>query len=103
HPQIQPYRLARQLIPSQHCANRTTLDKVRIELPVLVRFGATEQLAQFQLQLADLKQPGAIAADRQSTVAVERRRLLRAAINNRKTAMGGIILPALLAIAANKL
>src|SRR5690606_35921965 len=103
NPQIQPYRLARQLIAPQHCADRTTLDKVRIELPVLVRLGTTEQLAQFKLQLADLKQPGAITADRQSTFAVERWRLLGTAIDNRKPAMGGIILPVLLAIATNKL
>src|SRR5690606_5958608 len=103
NPQIQPYRLARQLIAPQHCANRTTLGKVRIELPVLVRLGTTEQLAQFKLQLADLKQPGAVTTDRQGTVAVERWRLLGTAINNRKTAMSGIILPTFLAIAANKL
>src|SRR5690606_16309873 len=103
HPQIQPYRLARQFIAPQHCADRTTLDKVRIELPVLVRLGATEQLAQFKLQLADLKQPGAVTTDRQGTVAVERWRLFRTAINNCKPAMGGIILPTLLAIATNKL
>src|SRR5690606_28997740 len=103
NPQIQPYRLARQLIAPQHCANRATLGKVRIELPVLVRLGTTEQLAQFKLQLADLKQPGAITTDRQGTVAVERWRLFRTAINNCKPAMGGIILPTLLAIATNKL
>src|SRR5690606_14211168 len=103
HPQIQPYRLARQLIAPQHCANRATLGKVRIALPVLVRLGTTHQLAQFKLELADLKQPGAITTDRQGTVAVERWRLFRTAINNCKPAMGGIILPTLLAIATNKL
>src|SRR5690606_4536799 len=98
HPQIQPYRLACQFIAPQHRTNRTTLGKVRIELPGLVRLGATQQLAQFKLQLADLKQPGAVAADRQSTVAVERWRLLRTAIDDPKTAMASVMLPALLSI-----
>src|SRR5690606_25473629 len=62
------------------------------------RLGTTEQLAQFKLQLADLKQPGAVAADRQSTVAVERRRLFRTAIDNPKTAMASMMLPTPLSI-----
>src|SRR5690606_9240265 len=103
HPQIQPNRIAREFIPPQHRTHRTTLDKVRIELPGLVRLRDTEELAQYKLQLANLKQTGAITTALQGTAAVERWRLLRAAINNRKTAMGGIILPVLLAIAANKL
>src|SRR5690606_10805993 len=103
NPQIQPYRLARQLIAPQHCTDRTTLGKVRIELPVLVRLGATEYFTQFKLQLTDLKQPGAVATDRQGVIVVEGRCLLRTAINNCKPAMGGIILPTLLAIATNKL
>src|SRR5690606_25990659 len=48
--------------------------------------------------LAQLKQPGAVAADCQSTVAVERQRLLRSAIDNPKTAMASVMLPALLSI-----
>src|SRR5690606_24244159 len=106
HPQIQPYRLARQLIAPQHRTDRTTLGKVRIELPVLVRLRATEELAYLPCPssgLAQLKQPGAVTTDRQGTVAVERWRLFRTAINNCKPAMGGIILPTLLAIATNKL
>src|SRR5690606_19278599 len=59
---------------------------------------ATEQLAQFKLQLADLKQPGAVTTDRQGTVAVERWRLLGTAIDNRKPAMASMMLPALLSI-----
>src|SRR5690606_9661309 len=101
HPQIKPYRLARQFIPPQHCANRTTLGKVRIELPVLIRLGATELLAYLSCPssgLAQLKQPGAVTTDRQSTVAVERRRLLRTAIDDPKTAMASVMLPALLSI-----
>src|SRR5690606_21583122 len=98
NPQIQPYRLARQLIAPQHYTDRTTLDKVRIELPVLVRLGTTEQLAQFKLQLADLKQPGAITADRQGVIVVEGRCLLRTTIDDPKTAMASVMLPALLSI-----
>src|SRR5690606_32571554 len=98
HPQIQPYRLARQLIAPQHRTDRTTLGKVWVELPVLVRLGTAEQLAQLKLQLADLKQPGAVAADRQSPVAAERWRLLRTAIDNPKAAMASMMLPTPLSI-----
>src|SRR5690606_19378642 len=93
--------LARQLITPQHCADRMTLDKVRIELPVLVRLGATEELAYLPWPgsgLAQLKQPGAVATDRQGTVAVERWRLLRTAIDNPNTAVATVMLPALLSI-----
>src|SRR5690606_21821143 len=48
--------------------------------------------------LAQLKQPGAVTTDRQSTVAVERWRLLRTAIDNPKTAVATVMLPALLSI-----
>src|SRR5690606_21620073 len=48
--------------------------------------------------LAQLKQPGAVTTDRQSTVAVERWRLLRTAIDNPKTAMATVMLPTLLSI-----
>src|SRR5690606_31691794 len=101
HPQIKPYRLARRFIPPQHCANRATLGKARIELPVLVRLGATEELAYLPWPgsgLAQLKQPGAVATDRQGTVAAERWRRFRTAINNRKPAMASMMLPALLSI-----